>query len=790
MKFGKEIASQMVHEWQEAYMNYTNLKQILKEILHFKQRKKDHPLVVNSQSTLMRKGSLYTAFSGLTRRYNTFRGSPRRQTNEDEVILVTAGQQQEDGLGGYCQTMFLMSTDEGGEYEVEFFKRLDDELNKVLKFYRKKVEQVMKEAEQLNRQMDAIIAFRIRVENPIAGSEGSECLKTSSVASPVNERARLDAISGVKISERNSSVDENLGTITEDARINKKSDEGKAIHVGYRTAPLEVLDHVKINVTCETPMSTLKSILMTLNLKSDNSFSKNELKKVEEQMKQAFIIFYQKLGLLRSYCFLNLLAFSKIMKKYEKITSRSASKAYMKMVDNSYLGSSDEITKLMERVEDTFIKHFSNGNRRKGMITLRPKAKRERHRITYFLGFFSGCNLALVLAIIVLTHARDLLKSEGRGKYMENIFPLYSLFGFIVLHMLMYAADIYFWRHYRINHSFIFGFKPGTELSYREVALLGSGLAMLTLAGVLSNLDMEMDPRTQSFKALTELVPLGLVLVVLLVAFCPFNIIYRSSRFFLIKCTMHCILAPLYKVEQKFRHQLCETNSKTLMSNRSVQAFRSLEFYVCYYGWGDFRTRSNRCRDSKIYVSFYFIIAAIPYWIRFLQCLRRLFEEKDSMQGLNGLKYLSTIVAVVMRTAYDIRSGLTWKIMAAASSSITTIGSIYWDIVIDWGLLLRKSRNPWLREKLPVPNKRVYFAAIVLNVLLRFAWMQSVLGFRETQFLHRTAMSAIFACLEIIRRGIWNFFRLENEHLNNVGKYTAFKSVPLPFSYDDESKDA
>lgn len=40
----------------------------------------------------------------------------------------------------------------------------------------------------------------------------------------------------------------------------------------------------------------------------------------------------------------------------------------------------------MERVEATFVKHFANGNHRKGMHTLRPKAKRERHTITFFLG--------------------------------------------------------------------------------------------------------------------------------------------------------------------------------------------------------------------------------------------------------------------------------------------------------------------------------------------------------------------------------------------------------------------
>lgn len=30
------------------------------------------------------------------------------------------------------------------------------------------------------------------------------------------------------------------------------------------------------------------------------------------------------------------------------------------------------------------------------------------------------------------------------------------------------------------------------------------------------------------------------------------------------------------------------------------------------------------------------------------------------------------------------------------------------------------------------------------------------------------------------------WFRIENEHLNNVGKYRAFKSVPLPFNYEEE----
>ncbi|XP_021297542.1 phosphate transporter PHO1 homolog 9-like isoform X2 [Herrania umbratica] len=779
MKFGKEFAAQMVQEWQEAYMDYSNLKSILKDILRFKQMNKvPSPMAATTKGSLKRRVSFYRAFSGLTSRYRS--GSPM-QNNEDEVILVSAV--QEAGREGDYQTMFLMSGEKGGQYELVFFRRLDEEFNKVIKFYKKKVEEVIVEADQLSKQMNALIALRIKVDNPVV--EGADMVNlaanglssnSSSVVHPTNGGkqvwTRMDTIQEVEMSREGISSEE-----IKEGNDREKLSGAEANIQGFRPAPLDVLDHVKINCEPETPLSTLKGVIKTS--KSDLSFSRQELRKAEEKITQAFVEFYRKLRLLKSYCFLNQLALSKIMKKYDKITSRNASKAYLQMVDKSYLGSSDEVSKLMERVEATYVKHFANGNHRKGMKTLRPQAKKERHRITFLYGFFSGCSIALIVAIIVNIHARDLLRSQGRHQYMVNIFPLYSLFGYIVLHMLMYSGNIFFWKRYRVNFSFIFGFKQGTELGYREVLLLSTGLSLLALAGVISHLDMEIDPRTKGFAVLTELIPLVLLIAVLSIMFCPFNIIYRSSRFFLIKCAFHCVCTPLYKVTLPDFFLADQLTSQ-------VQAFRSLEFYICYYGWGDFRKRLNKCEESEVYKVFYIVVAIIPYWFRFLQCLRRLFEEKDAAHGLNGLKYFSTIAAVAIRTIYQFQKQktTTWLVLAAATSGIATIANTYWDIVIDWGLLRRNSRNPWLRDKLIVPHKGVYFVAMVLNCLLRLAWMQQVLGIQSVPFLHNTALIAVVASLEIIRRGIWNFFRLENEHLNNVGKYRAFKSVPLPFYYD------
>ena len=131
---------------------------------------------------------------------------------------------------------------------------------------------------------------------------------------------------------------------------------------------------------------------------------------------------------------------------------------------------------------------------------------------SYEGGFF-GCVLALVVVIITDMHTKDLLKNEEKTQYMNTIFPLYSLFGFIVFHMMMYAGNVYYWARYRVNYSFIFECKPGTELGFKQVLLISSGLSVVTLAAILANLEMDMDPNTRSYKAVTELLPLGLVIV-------------------------------------------------------------------------------------------------------------------------------------------------------------------------------------------------------------------------------------------------------------------------------------
>ena len=83
--------------------------------------------------------------------------------------------------------------------------------------------------------------------------------------------------------------------------VNPKVREQKPKNLkANRPAPLEILSHVKMNNTQETPRSTIKGFL-NYPVQTELNFTRENLRKVEDQLKRAFVEFYQKLRLLKNY---------------------------------------------------------------------------------------------------------------------------------------------------------------------------------------------------------------------------------------------------------------------------------------------------------------------------------------------------------------------------------------------------------------------------------------------------------------------------------------------------------
>jgi hypothetical protein len=103
----------------------------------------------------------------------------------------------------------------------------------------------------------------------------------------------MDVIPEVEMSNESNLNDEDGNDV---AQTNSKTSSIE----GFRPAPLEILNHVKINVTTpETPVSTIKGLL--ISSKSDQLFNKKELRKADGRLSIALKEFYQKLRLLKRY---------------------------------------------------------------------------------------------------------------------------------------------------------------------------------------------------------------------------------------------------------------------------------------------------------------------------------------------------------------------------------------------------------------------------------------------------------------------------------------------------------
>lgn len=69
---------------------------------------------------------------------------------------------------------------------------------------------------------------------------------------------------------------------------------------------------------------------------------------------------------------------------------------------------------------------------------------------------------------------------------------------------------------------------------------------------------------------------------------------------------------------------------------------------------------------------------------------------------------------------------------------------------------------------------QVYYVCIVADFLLRALWTVNIAVGYFDQF-DQAGLVAILAVAEWGRRIMWNFFRLENEHVNNCGEFRAVR---------------
>lgn len=525
--------------------------------------------------------------------------------------------------------------------------------------------------------------------------------------------------------------------------------------------------------------------------------------KTAQQLKLAFSEFYLSVVLLQNYQQLNGTGFRKILKKRDKLVGNDKGLEWrMNRVEKAPFFLNRDIETLITTTEQVVINELESGDRQAGMKRLRvpPLSEKQLPWTTFRLGLYLGCFIVLVFIILcTILAVRRMNEPKWLGVRLFR--------GFIVLfaNVWLMGLNMYGWQGAGVNHVLIFEIDPRNHLTYQQLMEVSSLLCMVWALCVLGYL----------YAHVISVSPLVFPLV--LMAFCvfwilnplnrPSDVMQRSSRYWFLHRVLNCLSSPFRPVAFPDFWMADQMNSL-------VTFILDMEYFACFYitevdysagllnmqpqpfnnatGWGiNFDTGQDICKSNAYGIRP--LMSLIPATCRFMQCFRRYHDTKQAHPHLtNAGKYATSYFVVafgVLNTWYisTREKGVDFAhldspffYMWVASYLISFAYTFSWDIFMDWGLMdpTAPNKHRFLREELVYPSRWLYYFAIVEDFVLRLSWVLNVsLGSSGT--IEADLLTSITAPLECCRRFVWNYFRLENEHVNNCGQFRAVRDISV-----------
>ncbi|PNP84665.1 hypothetical protein FNYG_02294 [Fusarium nygamai] len=615
------------------------------------------------------------------------------------------------------------------EREREFFDFLDSELEKVESFYKMKEEQAGQRLDILrvqlhemrNRRIQEMADERAREENPQKkGTHDSANGKLNGIMDPIKSKIFPIGPNTKALQTMNTTPNINGGVVGDAERdyIRRPTQH----EVSYRTA--------------------------------------------KRKLKLALQEFYRGLELLKSYAMLNRTAFRKLNKKYDKAVNARPPYRYLnEKVNQSWFVNSDVLEGHIRTVEDLYARYFERGNHKLAAGKLRSLNKKPEDQS---IGMFQNGLLigtGAVFAIQGLIYGAQLLYDDDdevrvRTSYLMQIYGGY----FLMLYLFsLFCIDCLIWNQNKVNYPFIFEFDQRHHLDWRELAQFPSFFFLVLGLFMWVNFSRYGDPDMYIYY------PVILIFFTIIILFFPAPTLFYKSRRWFAYSHWRLLLAGLYPVE--FRDFFLGDIYCSL-----TYATANIELFFCLYA--NYWQNPVQCNSSHSR-ALGFLTALPPIW-RFLQCLRRYKDTRNVFPHLvNGGKYTATIIAAVMLSLYRIHDSNTHLALFITFSTINSIYCSFWDLFMDFSLLQPNSTHWCLRDILALKRRWLYYFIMVVDPILRFAWIFYAIFTHNTQ--HSTIVSFMVAFMEVTRRGMWTLFRVENEHCGNVSQYKASRDVPLPY---------
>lgn len=549
------------------------------------------------------------------------------------------------------------------------------------------------------------------------------------------------------------------------------------------------------------------------NEDDDSEKKRKELERVKksDSIQRAITDIYRTAKLLHNFCILNYTGFSEVAGMFDRTFPVHKGTFKGKLCDD---GKQTEM--LATKMEKMYSTWFCEGDVLKAQAQMLPKRGDgllmdwSQMRLGYRLGMCS------ILALWVAWDSVWGVIDKGQVSIAGRVaFPVFrGCFGLVAWHWF-WGMSVYIWTRYRINYIYLFEFDPRNVATPVDIFndAVDETLVLLICMILYYKADAGDMPNS---RIPPYTYPTFLIFYAIKCLLFPWN--RRKELWLNIK---QVFIAPL--VSPTF-FQTYVGDVFTSM----VKIFQDLLWTACFILSGDFLLSVDDQKHGYVHAAkqgyasgwheqFWYkniaipLICMFPLWLRLNQCLRKYLDTGNRMPHLaNAFKYSMSQMVTLFGAFHPLylmhygeasahpdgeggivmtnfRYGSTFQYFWFFLFISSSLYSFCWDVYMDWGLGRRE--YGYLGPRLMFKQQSYYYLVMCVDLVLRFLWVLTLVPPQSgAEFQLPVYLSAVQMMLELFRRTVWSFFRLENEHRQNTEGYRKINVVPLHFDTGHKHK--
>ncbi|TMW69362.1 hypothetical protein Poli38472_001518 [Pythium oligandrum] len=658
-----------------------------------------------------------------------------------------------------------------------------------------------------------MVHFNVRLRDNTYGEWRNDYLDYKRLKKTLKKQQEIDA----HLSRAStSSVDGSLsgssgheGTYKPPTRAAQNTSELQALL--YAPVPFEEMletEYHKVEHAYEKHLGHLRGQFVLLR----DQYRPDAPSATQESVKNTLMELHRLLNHLNNFALLNYTGFVKILKKHDKMfpTQPQLARTHRERLLEFDFASAKVCRAVLAEVEQMFADCFCEGNRTVAVASLMTKRQGFVHWGHIYMGIKIGSCLVLLIWVVWDSLIVPTFRNE-REKHLIDLavtraYPVYRGIGCCLLLHWLLGVSMYVWRSARINYRYIFELDPRTTPHYTEVFSDATNMTIVYLVNVL-----------MYYKVVNGYFPEQLLhrgyypLALFVYTFYYYIVRPWGQQKGLWRTVLETIGSPFFsvtffhvfvgdyltstvKVTQDLAWSMCFFATKEFLLKDHVQPLdvngRPL------YSIVELRAKEASCQNNVYYAKVAVpLICALPLWFRFIQSLRRIYDSETWWPNLpNAVKYALAQVVVLFGLFHpfyrthshfeDVPESLgglhTFQLVWITLFTLSSLYTWVWDVWMDWGL--GRPQYKFLGDRQMFSRLWVYYAAILADFFLRFAWTLSLIPPHSSSSLP-LYLQPFTMVIELFRRTFWGFFRLENEHLRNTQGFRRVDFIPLHYDH-------